>query len=329
MIEEYVATRQPVGSRSLVERAGFAVSSSTIRSELAELESLGLLMHPHTSAGRIPTEAGYRVYAEELVAASEGRPVPFPVDLSAMRGEVEAALQQTTETLSEATKLLALVSAPAIDAAVVRHVEVLQLQPRTVIVVLITATGGVTKRVFEADHPLDPGVVEWAREYLNETMTGQRMGVSSIRRKFDDPSFTPRERAFLTLIRPAFVEVLETNRIQLFVGGTAGLLEESWDVERDAAQRLLGLLEHRAAVLALLSDALDPRRTVVRVGPEVDGAEYHEVAYVGSTYGTSNRSLGGVGLLGPLRMDYEKAITAVRAAAFELSRLVEDVYESS
>lgn len=327
VVEEYVATGQPVASKALVERVGFDLSSSTLRHELAELEGLGLLTHPHTSAGRVPTEGGYRVYAEELVDTVESRPAPFPLDLMAMRNELEFALQQTTEALSQATRLLALVSAPALDAAVVRHVEVLQFQPRLVIVVVITSSGGVTKRVFELDEPADPGVVDWAREYLNETVAGLRLGASLLRRRFEDPTLAPRERRFLDVVRPAFVDVMADAGTQLYVGGAAGLVGDARGAELEACQRLLELLERRAAVLELLSEALDPRRTVVRVGPAVEGTEIHEVSYVGSTYGLANRSLGSVGLLGPLRMDYEKAIRTVRAAAFELSRLVEEVYE--
>ena len=112
VVEEHVATGQPVGSKSLVERAGMSVSASTVRSELAELESLGLLTHPHTSAGRVPTENGYRLYAEELIDTIDGRPERISLDVATMRSELEAALQSTTETLSQATRLLALVSAP-------------------------------------------------------------------------------------------------------------------------------------------------------------------------------------------------------------------------
>src|SRR6187397_2939433 len=129
--EEHVATGQPVGSKSLDERAGMEVSSSTVRSELAELETLGLLTHPHTSAGRVPTEHGYRVYAEQLVDAIDGRPDPV-ADVATVRSELEQTLRSTTEALSQATRLLALVSAPALGAASVRHVDVLQLQPRSV-----------------------------------------------------------------------------------------------------------------------------------------------------------------------------------------------------
>jgi len=329
VVEEYVATGQPVGSKALVARTQMDVSSSTIRNELAELEALGLLTHPHTSAGRVPTEGGYRVYAEELVETLEGRPERVPVELQAMRTELEAALQSTTETLSQATRLLALVSAPSLEAATVRYVEVLQLQPHSVIVVVITSTGGVTKRVFELEEAVDPGLVEWARVYLNEQIGGLHLGTSALRRRFEDSTLAPRERAFLDRVRPAFVDATAGDGPRLFMGGAAGLLGDARGSELEACQRLLDVLERRAAVLELLSDALAPRRTVVRVGPEVEGEQLHDVSYVGTTYGLASRSLGSVALLGPLRMDYEKAIRTVRAAAYELSRLVEGVYEGS
>jgi heat-inducible transcriptional repressor len=303
VVEEYVATGQPVGSKALVTRSGLDVSSSTVRHELAELESLGLLTHPHTSAGRIPTEGGYRLYAEGLVESVESRPAGLSLDLVAMRTELESALQATTEALSEATRLLALVSAPSPGAATIRHVEVLVLQPRVIMVVVITSAGGVTKRVFELEEPVDAGLAAWAREYLNEGLAGLRLGTTALRRRLEEPGLPSREARFLELIRPAFAAALAESRQQLYVGG--------------------------AAMLELLSDALDPRRTVVRVGPEVEGGQLRDVSYVGASYGLANRSLGTVGLLGPLRMDYEKAIRSVRAAAFELSRLVEEVYEEA
>jgi heat-inducible transcriptional repressor len=328
VVEEYVATGQPVGSKSLVERSGLDLSSSTVRSELSELEAIGLLMHPHTSAGRVPTQSGYRVYTEELVGGIEGRPAPFPLDLTAMRNELEEAMRLTTEALSETTHLLALVSAPALESAAVRHVEILQLQPRVVIVVVITASGSVSKRVFELEDGVDAGLVEWARAYLAETIVGRRASANVVRRAFEDPGLSARERSFLATLRPVFADVVATAT-EVYVGGAAGLLGDVSGAELEACQRLLEVLEHRAAVLGLLQDALDPNRTVVRVGPEFEGEELHGASYVGATYGLANRSLGAVGLLGPLRMDYEKAIRSVRAAAFELSRLVEEVYGAS
>ncbi|HLG09704.1 MAG TPA: heat-inducible transcriptional repressor HrcA [Gaiellaceae bacterium] len=329
VIEEYVATGQPVGSRALVERSGLHVSSSTVRGELAELETLGLLTHPHTSAGRMPTESGYRIYAEELVDTVEGRPDALGVDLGSMRNEIEHALRTTTEMLSQATRLLALVSAPSLETASIRHIEVLALQPTSVMVVVITSTGGVTKRMFRLDEPVDPGLVAWASEYLEDQLVGQRLGSSAVRRRLDAPGLVPRERAFLELIGQTLLDIGSEEGPEVFIGGTAGLLVEARAEEVEATMRLLELLERRAAVLELVSDALEPRRPVVHVGPEVGGGQLHAVSLVGATYGIRSTPLGAVGLIGPLRMDYEKAIRAVRAAAFELSRFVEDVYEEA
>ncbi len=329
VVEEYVETGQPVASKGLVERSGLGVSSSTVRYELAELESLGLLTHPHTSAGRVPTETGYRLYADGLLERLEPRPAQFPLDLTQMRSEVEGALQSTTEMLAQVTRLLALVSAPPLGTASVRHVEVLVLQPDLVMAVVITSTGGVTKRLFRFDGPVDPGLADWARAYLNESLVGVRLGTVLVRRRFDDPALAPRERTFLAALQPAFVEALGETGPRLYIGGVAGLLGDVRADELDAYQRLLEVLETRAAALQLLSETLDPRRPLVRVGPELDNPALRGAAFVGVGYGLANRSLGAVGLLGPLRMDYDKAIRTVRAAAHELSRLVEAVYEES
>ena len=230
-----------------------AVSPSTVRGELAELEALGLLTHPHTSAGRTPTESGYRIYAEELVDTLEGRPDELGVDLRSMRDEIEQALRMTTEMLSDATRLLALVSAPSLETASIRHIEVLTLQPTSVMVVVITSTGGVTKRVFRLDEPVDPGLVAWAGEYLEEQLVGERLGSSAVRRRLEAPELAPRERAFLALIGQTLLEVGAEAGPEVFVGGAAGLVEGARVEEVEATMRLVELLERRAAVLALVS----------------------------------------------------------------------------
>src|SRR4051794_12062952 len=329
VVEEYVATRQPVGSRTLVERSGLDVSTSTVRSELAELERLGLLTHPHTSAGRIPTERGYRYYADRLLERLDPQPGGFPLDLSRARNEVDSALQATTEMLSELTRLLALVSAPALGTATVRHVEVLLLQPQVVMVVVITSTGSVTKRLYRFDEPVDPGLANWAGQYLNERVAGLELGSHALRRRFEDPSLGPRENAFLASVQTLFAEALATEEQILYVGGTAGLFEDLRGEELGAYHRLMEVLEKRAALLEVVSQALDPRRPFVRVGPELEHPAMWDLSLVGATYGLANRTLGAVTLLGPLRMDYEKALRSVRAAAHQLSQFVEEVYEDN
>ncbi len=330
VVEEYVATGQPVGSKGLVERAELDVSPSTVRNELAELEGFGLLTHPHTSAGRVPTDRGYRLYAADLLERLEPRPSGGPsLAAPAVRTELEAVMQEATETLADATRLLALVSAPPLATTTVRHVEVLLLQPQVALVVLITSTGGVSKRTVAFDAPVDTGLAAWAREYLNETVAGLQLGSGLLRRRLDDPSLSPRERAFLAELAPVFTASTAADDQRVFVGGAAGLLGDVRADEREACRHLLEMLERRAALLELLGESLDPRRPVVRLGDELDASGLHDVAIVGSGYGLATRTLGSVSLLGPVRMDYDKAIRAVRAAAVELSRYVESVYEES
>jgi len=325
VVEEYVASGQPVGSKTLVARNGLKVSPSTVRGELAELEARGLLTHPHTSAGRVPTERGYRCYVDTLLERVEPRPADFSLDLSAVRSEVEAALRATTEMLAEVTRLLAVVSAPPFEATTVRHVEVLLLQPRVVMVVVITATGGVTKRVFPFDAPVDPGLANWAGQYLNDEVSGLTLGTRMLRQRFEDAGLSQRERDFLAAIRPAFTELLDEGD-RVYVGGTASLLEELRDEELRSYQDLLEFLEQRASLLDVLASSLDPRRPFVRVGDELAQPKLHDLSLVGAPYGLVHRPLGAVTLVGPLRMDYDKALRSVRAAATELSRFVGEIY---
>ena len=328
VIEEFVSTGQPVGSRYLVERAGLRVSPSTVRNELAELEARGLLTHPHTSAGRVPTEQGYRFYADELLAQQDPKPVGFPLDLSELQREIDSALEATSDALSRVTHLLALVSAPPLETTTVRHVEVLVLNPRTVMAVVITSSGGVGKRVVTFDDAVDSGLAKWAGEYLNERLAGARLATSRLRRELEEPSLSAAERNFLNALRPAFTDLLQAEQ-RLYVGGAAGLLDDAREDELGIYRHVLVTLERRAALLGLLGQAFDPRRAFVRVGGDLENPAFQDAALVGASYGLTHRALGAVGLLGPVRMDYDKAIRSVRGAAQELSRFVEEVYEDN
>jgi heat-inducible transcriptional repressor len=327
VVEEYVASGQPVGSNTLLARTGLRASPSTVRAELAELEALGLLTHPHTSAGRVPTETGYRYYAAEVLGRLEPQPAEFPLDLHTTRTEVEAALQATTEMLSQVTRLLALVSAPPLEATTIVRVEVLLLQPELVMVVVITSAGGVTKRLFHFEDSVDPGLAQWANEYLNETVSGLQLGTTLLRRRFDDPGLRPRERGFLDALRPAFTELVSAEQ-RLYVGGAADLLGEVRADELEAYRGLFELVERRAEMLDVLGGpSLESRRPYVRVGRELAHPALREIALVGAAYGLMHRTLGAVSLVGPVRMDYEKALGAVRSAAIELSRFAESLYD--
>src|SRR4051812_7659586 len=200
VVEAHVATGQPVGSKTLVAQAALGVSPSTVRSDLAELERLGLLTHPHTSAGRLPTEVGDRLYVDALLARPQPRPGALGIGLPAAHAEVEEALQATTEMLAQVSRLLALVSAPPLQAATLRHVEVLLLQREVVMVVVITSTGGVTDLRYTFPEPVDPGLVTWAAEYLNERLTGERLGSRARKLALAEPGVSPPGPAFLLVV---------------------------------------------------------------------------------------------------------------------------------
>ena len=195
-------------------------------------------------------------------------------------------------------------------------------------IVVITSAGAVTKRVYAFAEPVDPGLANWAGQYLNDTLAGLQPGTHQLRQRFEDASLSERESAFLATLRPTFTELLGEGQ-SLYVGGTAGLLESARGDELEAYQRLLELLEKRAALLGVLGQALDPRRPFVRVGVELDHPDLQRLSLVGAAYGVANRTLGAVSLLGPVRMDYEKALRSVRGAASELSRFVEEIYEGN
>jgi len=177
------------------------------------------------------------------------------------------------------------------------------------------------------EEPVDVGLADWAGQYLNETVAGLRLGARLLRSRFEDSALSERERAFLDRLRPAFTDVLEAEEQTLYVGGTAGVLDEFRADELRTYRHLLEVLEQRAAVLDLLRASIGSKRPFVRVGPDLADPDLAGVSLVGAAYGLQHLNLGTVSLLGPTRMDYEKAITAVRSAAHELSRFVEELYE--
>ncbi|MDQ2940079.1 MAG: heat-inducible transcriptional repressor HrcA [Actinomycetota bacterium] len=328
VVDAHLESGKPVGSKALAGKKEIVWSPSTVRAELSALEGAGFLTHPHTSAGRVPTDSGYRTYVEGLLA-SEPRSsgVGVELELSRMRREVDDAMRETTAALSKMTDLVALVTAPPLDTATIHRVEALLLQPNVVMVVVISSAGAVTKRTFSFDEPVDPGVVEWASEYLNERLSGLGLGARMIAGRLADPELGRAEQRFLSSIRTAFSSLEGAGEQQLYMEGAASLLSESHFGDLPDIDRLMRTLERRASVLRMLRSALDERSVFLWIGDENPQPELRSVSVVGANYGLGYRNLGSVGVVGPLRMDYATAIVSVRDTARELSRYFESVYE--
>jgi heat-inducible transcriptional repressor len=326
VVEEYITSGEPVGSLHLSQAFDFAVASSTIRSDLAFLEEAGMLAHPHTSAGRVPTDAGYRRYVDEIVG--ERHEVSTPLTFSHERAlvEIDDALGETAETLSRVTQLLAVVSAPSLSATTIRHIEVLRLHAHSVMVVVITTSGRVSKRMFHFAAPVDEGLAEFARVYLNERLSGVHLGTRLIESAFTSPDLGVTERRFFDALRPAFEVVGSLDTESLHVGGASRLLERLSDQGTGHLNEILEMLEQRYELLELLYDALRGGGLYLRIGHEIPEPLLQACSLVAANYGVANRTLGTVSVLGPTRMDYQHVIGNVQATADELSAYLEEIW---
>jgi heat-inducible transcriptional repressor len=327
VVDDYLQTGQPVASRTIAADPELDCGPSTVRNELALLEEAGLLDHPHVSAGRVPTDAGHRYVVDRMLSSGQALQAPRrPMELSLIRREVDQAMRATTETLSQMTNLLAIVSAPSINTATVRHVEVLALQPQVVMIVIITSTGGVSKMLATFDRSVDPGLVAWAGEYLNERLVGRELGARMLQQRLLDPGLSPVELAFLHRFAPAFGDLASDGEEALYVEGTARLFATAGIEDTSELNELVGLLERRVTLLQVLRSALGEPGVYVRIGHENELPALQSLAVVATGYGMAQRKLGTVSVIGPVRMDYAGAIALVREAAHELSRFVEDAY---
>ena len=332
VVDAYLASARPVGSKAIAAGSEVEWGPSTVRAELAALEAAGYLTHPHTSAGRVPTDSGYRCYVDLLLASGETPAATgVELELSRLRREVDEAMRETTAALVQVTDLMALATAPPDTvAATIHRVEVLRLQPRLVMVIAIASSGAVAKRVFDFESPVDPGLVEWASSYLNESLAGMGVGSRMVAGRLAAAELGPVEAEFIATLGTVFTELEAEAEAggTLYMDGAARLLSDTRLDDLPRADQLLTALERRASVLGMLRSALDRRSVFLWIGDENPQPELRTVSVVGANYGLAHRNLGAVGVVGPLRMDYATAIASVRDAARELSRYCETVYDA-
>jgi len=322
VVQDYLQAGAPVGSKALA--VNFEWGPSTIRHELAILEERGLLAHPHTSAGRVPTEAGYRYFVDRLLPIEDHAP---QLEVSLVRRELDEAMRATTEALSQVSNLLAIVMAPPLETSTIRHIEVLALQSQVLMVVVITSTGGVSKRLFTFDAPVDPGLADWAASYLNERLIGTGLGARMLGSRLRDSSLSAREASFIEALAPVFTELEESAGGTLYVEGTSRLLRFEPPGDVTELNSLMEMLERRVTILSVLRRTLGERDVLVRIGTENDVEALRSLALVAASYGLPQRQLGTVSVIGPLRMDYARVIGLVREAASRLSGFVADFYD--
>jgi heat-inducible transcriptional repressor len=335
IVEDYVATREPVGSKALVERHALGVSPATIRNDMAALEEEGLIAQPHTSAGRVPTDKGYRAFVDGLPAVrplspAERRAIDRLLGEGGQPVDLDDVLERTVRALAHLTQQVAVIQYPSLARARVRHVELVQLAPRRLVLVLITDSGRVEQRSVE----VPPEAPEVAADLVTE-LRG-RLNTATASRRADEAltaldgvvatwsAARPEDAAAAGAVAAALRSALDATREERMVlAGTANLVRGAGGFSASVAP-VLEAIEEQVVVLRLLAEmADDPASGVsVRIGREIVHSGLSDAAVVASGYGSGGEVVARLGILGPTRMDYPTSIAAVRAVARYLSKVL-------
>ncbi len=324
IVEDYVATEEPVGSKALVERHALGVSPATIRNEMAALEEEGYIAQPHTSAGRIPTDKGYRLFVDRLSAvkpltSAEQRAIHSFLDGSV---DLDDVVDRTVRLLAQLTRQVAVVQYPSLSRSKVRHVELLALTPSRIMIVLITTNGRVEQRVVDCPGPVNESLLGDLRSRLNATVTTVPLSEAPEALAELSLAFVAADRPPVAAIVSTLLETLAERREErVALGGTANLTRFSSDFPGMVVP-VLEALEEQVVLLRLLGEASDPTELTVRIGHENQGAEFAAASVVSVGYGEGDTAVAKLGILGPTRMDYPSTMGAVRAVARYVGRIL-------
>jgi heat-inducible transcriptional repressor len=327
IVHDYVATQEPVGSRVLAERHRLGVSPATIRNDMAALEEDGYLTHPHTSAGRVPTDKGYRLFVDRLSSVKPLSPAERRAIESFLEGAVDLddIVSRTVRLLAQLTRQVAVVQYPSLTRSAVRHVELVPLTPTRLLVVLITTTGRVEQRALETSASLTEEEIGHLRALLNASISGQWLAEAPARLESLLTTVSPDLAPTMVLISSVLLETLAEKREErVLLAGAANLTRNEVDF-RGSIRPVLEALEEQVVLLRLIGEVESPSTLRVRIGDENEWEGLRGTSVVTAGYGSGDTALAGLGVLGPTRMDYAGTIGAVQAVA----RYVGDLLASS
>jgi heat-inducible transcriptional repressor len=325
IVQDYVASREPVGSKSIVDRHSFGVSAATIRNDMALLEEEELIAAPHTSSGRIPTDKGYRVFVNQL---ADLRPLT-PAQRQAIEtflgqsADLDDVLGRTVRLLSQLTHQVALVQYPSLTRSRIRHIELVKLTTSRMMTVLITDSGRVEQRLLDVGDELDDAFLERLRSTLNSSIGGLGLAEAAEKLAVLGDQFSAERAVPVRRIASALVEQVLANRQErLLMAGTANLVRTEEDFS-GSIYPVLEAIEEQVTLLRLFGE-MEPEQNgfSVRIGSENASFGLGETSVLATGYASSGGELARLGVLGPTRMDYSNNIAAVRAVARYLSRLL-------
>lgn len=325
IVADFIATNEPVGSKALVERHNLGVSSATIRNDMAALEEEGLIAQPHTSAGRVPTDAGYRMFVDRLteikpLSGAERRAIATFLDGAV---DLDDVLHRAVRALAQLTRNVAVVQYPTLARSRVRHLELVMISTTRLMLVLITDTGRVEQRVVELPVPVAENDVFELRSALNVRLRDRALSEAP-EIIGEMPSHVDSAlRGMLTTLTTVLLEVLvEPTSDRIVLGGTANLSQQTIDFP--AIRPVLEALEEQVVLLRLLDQSVASPDVLVRIGNETQHEGLVGASVVSSGYGLHGSAVGAVGVLGPRRMDYAHTMARVAAVARYVGTLLEE-----
>lgn len=321
IVEEYVQTAQPVASQAIAESRSLGVSSATVRNDMTQLEREGYIVQPHTSAGRIPTDQGYRYFVDHftkagaLPAAQRRAVAEF---FASAHTALEDMLHETSQLLARLTQHAAVVVGPQFDAARVRSAQLINLQPELVLAVAVLSNGTIEKEVISNAGDFNDDQIARASQSFDAAL--RESSIMSI--VVPGPTGDPVVDRLVTLGIEALARRATSGAEPLYVGGASRIAaEHDAFATAERASRLLEMLEQQVVVVSLVRDLLDQGVTV-SIGSENDVDELRDCSLVLAPYSVDGQTLGTVGVLGPTRMDYQQALAAVAAVSQQLGRLL-------
>jgi len=327
IVEDYVSTQEPVGSKALVDRHQLGVSPATVRNDMAALEEEGLIAQPHTSAGRVPTDKGYRLFVDRLstvkpLSAAERRAIT-----SLLEGAVDLddVVQRSVRLLAQLTRQIAVVQYPILARSTVRHVELVPLTPTRLLSVLILSTGRVEQRMIELPEDLAEDDLSRLRTDVNRAVVGERIADAADRLGQITQESASARLAATSVVVASLIEAMSDHRSdeRVVVGGAANLARFGEGYEATIRPMLEALEEH-VVLLRLLGEATSSSTVTVRIGREGLVQELSGTSVVATGYGPGDEALATLGIVGPTRMDYPGSMAAVRAVARYVSRILEE-----
>ncbi|GAA1645376.1 heat-inducible transcriptional repressor HrcA [Catellatospora bangladeshensis] len=325
IVEDYVSTQEPVGSKALVERHALGVSPATVRNDMAVLEDEGYIRQPHTSAGRVPTDRGYRLFVDRLSRVKPLSPAERRAIERFLVGAVDLddVVHRAVRLLAQLTRQVAVVQYPSLTRSAVRHLELVPVSTTRLLLVMITDTGRVEQRVVELPGPAEPEEITDLRRTLNATLVGVKLVdtpplVQSLVERAE-----PQAKATMSTLVSVLLETLvERHEERIALAGTSNLARMGpLDLSTGALRPILEALEEEVILLKLF-DEVKSGSALVRIGDENEVADLRSTSVVSTGYGPGTTVVGGMGVVGPTRMDYPGTIATVRAVARYLGEML-------